>query len=155
MPNILQFRIELLEIAPPVWRRIQVPGDYSFWDLHVAIQDAMGWTDHHLHAFELDDPKKGHCEIGIPDDEALVPVIAGWKRKLTRHFKTPGDVVIYDYDFGDDWRHAVLLEAIADPGHEEHDSYLEWCGGTFDPEEFDPAAVKFDDPDERLRNQGC
>lgn len=45
MPSILQFRIELLEIAPPIWRRIQVPADSSFWDLHVAIQDAMGWTD--------------------------------------------------------------------------------------------------------------
>ncbi|MFH2053020.1 MAG: plasmid pRiA4b ORF-3 family protein [bacterium] len=187
MPNILQFRIELLEISPPIWRRIQVPADSSFWDLHVAIQDAMGWTDSHLHAFELDDPKKGRCEIGIPDEDAMVPVIAGWKRKLTRHFKTPGDVMFYEYDFGDDWRHAVLLEAIAlpepgveyprctagarrcppedvggvggyeefleaiaDPDHEEHDSYLEWCGGAFDPEEFDPAAVRFDDPYERL-----
>jgi hypothetical protein len=27
---------------PLIWRRIQVPLDHSFWDLHVAIQDAMG-----------------------------------------------------------------------------------------------------------------
>ncbi|OFW13207.1 MAG: hypothetical protein A3H29_03900 [Acidobacteria bacterium RIFCSPLOWO2_02_FULL_67_21] len=32
-----------------VWRRIHVPEHYSFWDLHVAIQDAMGWQDCHLH----------------------------------------------------------------------------------------------------------
>jgi len=30
-----------------------------------------------------------------------------------------------------------FLGAIADPDHEEHDSYLEWIGGVFDPEKFD------------------
>jgi hypothetical protein len=30
------------------------------------------------------------------------------------------------------------LEAIGDPDHEEHESMLEWVGGRFDPEAFDP-----------------
>jgi hypothetical protein len=43
-PNrIYQFKVELKGITPLIWRRIQVPENYSFWDLHVAIQDAMGW----------------------------------------------------------------------------------------------------------------
>ncbi len=42
MPEpILQLRVGLLHIAPPIWRRLQVPGEYSFWDLHVAIQSAV------------------------------------------------------------------------------------------------------------------
>ena len=45
LPPVLQFKITLLGVMPPVWRRIQVPAGYSFWDLHVAIQDAMGWQD--------------------------------------------------------------------------------------------------------------
>lgn len=40
--SILQFRIELLGIEPLIWRRIQVPDTYTFWDLHVAIQSAFG-----------------------------------------------------------------------------------------------------------------
>jgi hypothetical protein len=32
-----------------------------------------------------------------------------------------------------------FLAAISDPEHEEHEEYLEWIGGSFDPEEFDPA----------------
>jgi len=48
---VYQFKITLCEIEPAIWRRIQVPGNYSFWDLHVAIQDAIGWLDYHLHAF--------------------------------------------------------------------------------------------------------
>ncbi len=39
--NVYQFRIELQEITPAVWRRIQVPETYTFWDLHVAIQDSI------------------------------------------------------------------------------------------------------------------
>ncbi|MFO8032764.1 MAG: plasmid pRiA4b ORF-3 family protein, partial [Desulfohalobiaceae bacterium] len=50
---IYQFYIRLQEIEPPIWRRIQVPDTYTFWGLHVAIQDAMGWLDYHLHAFRL------------------------------------------------------------------------------------------------------
>ena len=57
MAVVLQFKIELLDTSPVVWRRIQVPADYSFWDLHVAIQDAMGWTDSHLHDFTLEDQR--------------------------------------------------------------------------------------------------
>jgi hypothetical protein len=51
--EVYQFRIVLLEIAPPTWRTIQVPRTYSFWDLHVAIQDSMGWLDYHLHRFRI------------------------------------------------------------------------------------------------------
>ena len=50
---ICQFKITLLELHPKIWRRIQVPKTYTFWELHVAIQDAMGWTDSHLHMFYI------------------------------------------------------------------------------------------------------
>jgi hypothetical protein len=40
-------------------------------------------------------------------------------------------------DVGGVWGYEGFLEAIADPEHEEHDEYLEWVGGEFDPEEFD------------------
>jgi hypothetical protein len=32
-----------------------------------------------------------------------------------------------------------FLAAIRDPNHQEHEEYLEWIGGEFDPEEFDLA----------------
>lgn len=34
-----------------------------------------------------------------------------------------------------------FLEAIHDPGHEEHQDMLAWCGGHFDPAAFDVADV--------------
>lgn len=65
-----RFHIELEGIDPPIWRRIRVPGNYTFLDLHVAIQDAMGWLDCHLHLFKIRNPETEALEkIGIPDDD--------------------------------------------------------------------------------------
>jgi len=67
--KIYEFKITLLGISPPIWRKILVPDNYTFWDLHVAIQDSMGWTDSHLHEFEVINPSEaGKVIIGIPDD---------------------------------------------------------------------------------------
>lgn len=40
-------------------------------------------------------------------------------------------------DCGGIWGYYDMLEILKDPGHEEHEGYLEWLGGDFDPEEFD------------------
>jgi len=44
-------------------------------------------------------------------------------------------------DVGGIWGYGDFLAAIRDPNHEEHAEYLEWIGGSFDPEEFDVDAV--------------
>jgi hypothetical protein len=111
---VYQFRVELSRIEPAIWRVIQVPSEYSFWGLHVAIQDAMGWLDYHLHTFRVKMPrKKSEIEIGIPDEDIdNRDVLAGWKVPIRKYFTEPGKTAIYDYDFGDGWSHSVLLEGI-------------------------------------------
>lgn len=66
---ILRLRIELLLIEPLIWRRLQLPGDYTFWDLHVAIQSAFGWSDTHLHEFRPWSHRDGGSRFGHPMDE--------------------------------------------------------------------------------------
>jgi len=111
---IYQFKIELAEIEPTVWRVIQVPSTYNFWDLHVAIQDSMGWLDYHLHVFNFKMPhRKQPTMIGIPDEEFDDrKVLPGWEVPITDYFNEPGQSAIYDYDFGDGWSHHILLEGI-------------------------------------------
>jgi hypothetical protein len=46
-------------------------------------------------------------------------------------------------DCGGVWGYAELLEVIADPAHEEHESMMAWLGGSFDPEDFDLVEVNF------------
>jgi Plasmid pRiA4b ORF-3-like protein len=108
---IYQFKVTLEEISPAIWRRLQVPERYTFWDLHVAIQDSMGWLDYHLHAFDLKvSGSSKRIEVGIPDDEFDRPVTPGWEKNLNEYFLRPGVTTKYTYDFGDGWTHEVLLE---------------------------------------------
>lgn len=188
---IFQFLIALLGVDPLVWRRIRVPGEYSFWDLHVAIQDAMGWQDCHLHEFKTNDPESGkQVQIGLPFDEDPygIEILPDHLTAISDYFDHNNEIALYTYDFGDGWRHLVafedwiqpeervqypkclsgerkcppedcggpngyqrFLEAIRNPDHEEHEMYINWIGGNFDPEDFDPAQVQFDNPEERWR----
>jgi Plasmid pRiA4b ORF-3-like protein len=52
-------------------------------------------------------------------------------------------------DVGGVWGYENFLEAIHDPNHEEHDEYLEWVGGEFDPQAFDLEEINA-----RLRGMG-
>src|SRR3990167_656072 len=51
--KIFSLKISLSGSSPSIWRRIWVPADYSFFDLHCSIQNAMGWFDSHLHGFSI------------------------------------------------------------------------------------------------------
>jgi hypothetical protein len=42
---------------------------------------------------------------------------------------------------GGPWGYGEFLEVIADPKHERHTELLEWCGGHFDPQQFDTDAI--------------
>jgi len=44
-------------------------------------------------------------------------------------------------DCGGTWGYVDFLEAIQDPQHPEHQTFVEWIGGSWDPEEFDLEAV--------------
>ena len=50
--RLYQFKITLLEVMPPIWRRIQVR-NCSLDKLHERIQTAMGWTNSHLYQFKI------------------------------------------------------------------------------------------------------
>ncbi|MGQ0654682.1 MAG: plasmid pRiA4b ORF-3 family protein [Betaproteobacteria bacterium] len=125
---IHQYKISLRYISPTIWRRIQVPGGYTFWDLHVAIQDSMGWLDYHLHAFRFARGDGKHpVEIGIADGESEYPVLAGWEVGIADHFTRPGVFALYEYDFGDGWEHDIVLEDILP--HEPKQTYPRCIAG--------------------------
>lgn len=115
--NVYQFKITLLGINPPIWRRIQVPESYTFYDLHVAVQDAMGWQDYHLHRFEIREKKaegkavimeSPFTELDFDGEEVLMTT----EVPLKLFFKKPMDRALYVYDYGDNWQHEILLEKI-------------------------------------------
>ena len=175
-PAIYQLKITLKGIRPPIWRRVQVASDVTLSHLHWVIQLSMGWTNSHLHSFQIHGqeygvpmPEYGFGELE-PEDERSVYLssfIGGAKLKFS-----------YLYDFGDSWEHEILvekvlsaeldveyprcikarracppedcggiwgyqdfLEVIEDPEHPEHDSMLEWVGGSFEPEDAEFSVI--------------
>ena len=193
---VYRFGVHLRATDPPIWRLIDVPAEYRFWDLHVAIQDAMGWFDYHLHEFSIIAPDSGKpVTIGIRDDSGYHDdVLPDSECAIADYFRSPGDQATYIYDFGDDWQHELalsrvlplepgvrypvcrdgeracppedcggvggfrhFLEILADPDHKEHKDTETWLIDhvgryyPYDPEDFDPATVAFDNPQERWR----
>ena len=116
--RVYQFKITIKGIKPPIWRRIQVPETYTFWELSSAIQDAIGWTGGHLYEFTCLNPKTGiNDTISMPESEFDRSVKDGRKKKIAAYFSLKNKKSAYVYDFGDDWEHTVVLEKIipADP----------------------------------------
>jgi len=115
LKQVYQFKIALQDAKPQIWRRIQVPETYTFWDLHAAIQDAMGWCDCHLHEFMVINPKSGaRAAIGIPYEDNMYDrvILPGWKEKIADWLSLENNKAGYLYDFGDNWEHLVKLEKI-------------------------------------------
>ena len=74
----LQLRVELGEVTPTVWRQILVPTSVRLSRLHDMLQAAMGWTNSHLHAYNVGDARYGMCFDEYPEgeiDEQTVTVL--------------------------------------------------------------------------------
>jgi hypothetical protein len=108
MPEYLQFRVELKDIRPLIWREFQLVADGTFYDLHLAIQ-ACGWFGGHLWSFYDSD---GETIAGIPDDEYGRPDPDARQVPLSAFFDQAGTSCVYVYDFGDGWEHRVSLSKV-------------------------------------------
>ena len=107
---LYQFKITLLGSEPPIWRRIQVK-DCTLDKLHENIQTAMGWTNSHLHQFEIKGERYGDPELlddGFDDFECEDSTTT----MLSEVLPTTGKrfAFKYEYDFGDGWEHEILYE---------------------------------------------
>lgn len=107
-----QFKITLDGIKPSIWRRIQVR-DCTLDKLHEHIQSAMGWTNCHLHRFEIEGMRYGDPEL-LEDDFQEFKYDDSTKTMVSEVL--PNDhtrfAFKYEYDFGDSWEHEILFEGI-------------------------------------------
>ena len=120
-PNYI-LKITLVGTSEPtICRTLSVPCDYTFDDLHHAIQVAFGWTNTHLYKFDIVSPRTGESVVSIEDQRDLPigmdfdddwPGTRQWSpdTPLTgvlglRRFRDKK--IIYLYDFGDHWEHEI------------------------------------------------
>lgn len=114
LQKIYVFKITLARSKPLIWRRIETR-DVSLGKLHEQIQTAMGWTNSHMHQFEIGgqrytDPRfldDEFDDFGARDysDITVSKLVDRYGPKLT---------IRYEYDFGDGWEHKVVLEKITE-----------------------------------------
>lgn len=105
----LTLSVTLLGSDPPIWRRLEVLSTMTLGDLHYALQIAMGWTNSHLHEFEVKNKTYG---VPHPDyDDYGKTVLDEDEVTVGEVLKRKGARCLYRYDFGDDWEHEVRVEA--------------------------------------------
>ena len=112
--SVFTLHIELMGIDPPIWRNLVVDGDTSLGKLHHYLQAAMGWTDSHLHAFQVGDQLYGDLKS---DKDGTLKLLDERKVILKRYFEE-GSTFIYQYDFGDNWQHRITVEDIVNHADE-------------------------------------
>jgi hypothetical protein len=183
VPGIWQLKVRLSGTRPPIWRRLEVPGDMSLGDLHRVIQDAFGWWNSHMHVFETDLGSFGEPdrELGFADERSVL---------LRDVAPRQGEQFMYTYDFGDNWEHVIVVEklitkepgaryprctggrracppedcggvwgyeevlgAVKDPGHEGHEEMTSWFEEVTEPG-FDAAAFDLGEANARLARAG-
>lgn len=100
-------KITLLGTKPTIWRRFVVPSEIKLDRLHDVIQAVMGWTDSHMHAFDVSGQQYlpgNFCDNGeLPEEKCTLEQITPKK----------GDKFHYTYDFGDSWEHELVVEDTA------------------------------------------
>lgn len=89
-----------------------LPEDLNFAQLHEVIQVAFGWTDSHLHQFVI-----GGLVVGAPEFDDN-----GYNRHRTFNASEvflrdlvlddlSEPKILYEYDFGDGWRHWITFDS--------------------------------------------
>jgi hypothetical protein len=105
--NVLQLKVTLRKVSPPVWRRIHIRSDATLESLHRCLQTVFDWSDSHMHAFRSEMTVYGPAALADS-----VESIDERKVRLRDVFRRSGEWIRYEYDFGDGWVHQVLLECI-------------------------------------------
>jgi len=135
---VYQIRITLENVQPSIWRRVQVLSDCTLAQLHRVIRAVMAWEDYHLHQFTI---KRRLYSLPNPEDADYERKVIDERRvRLNKVVSQVGTRFDYHYDFGDNWHHDLLLEAILmpDPSIQypvcvagARNSPPEDCGGPF------------------------
>jgi hypothetical protein len=110
---VYEFRIAIEGSSPRIWRKLRVPGDFTLYDLHMALQICFGWTESHLHSFTINGTEYKSTDLPVGsflsmDDESadeLDYTLDALNLKEKEHFT-------YLYDFGDSWEHKLRVSKI-------------------------------------------
>ena len=159
----VRLRVTMRDVVPRVQRVLDVPGAITLDELHEVLQVAIGWTDSHLHQFRTDDAiytvpledwdeddevdERGVRLSGLPTRFVYAYDLGDdWQHDVEvlgaggdRPGCAGGEGACPPEDCGGADGYADLLDALADPGHGEHEAMRTWVGDRLRP--FDQQAT--------------
>lgn len=133
---LYQFKIVLVDSAPPIWRRVAVQPDITLHDLHVILQTVMGWHGRYPHVFEIAGVTYAPTTLHWP---AKPTVLSDWPRfffdsfvscvsagllrflpaaiderrvKLRALVSEVGAQFAYEYPVASGWKYQITLESF-------------------------------------------
>lgn len=111
-----QIKITIKGSKPPIWRRVIVPEQISFYQLHQTIQEVFGWSGSHLHEFEF--PAAGIRVADANGGQNDPDLLDAWEKlsekELIDDLTAEYPRFVYTYDFGDCWEHQLLVEKMVE-----------------------------------------
>lgn len=111
-PTHYTLLVELIDTEPTIWRRIHIDGRARLDAFHHVLQAAMGWSDSHLHEFEIRDRHYGTPDLDDADPVDMDREVFSEKKFRLNQLLGVGDTCLYLYDFGDSWHHRITVESI-------------------------------------------
>lgn len=105
--TVHEVTVTLLDVSPPVWRRLRVPSLLSLAVVHAVIQIAMGWEDIHLHEWQADG-----VTYGPPEEKSWGESIGDESSVTLAEVGRPDAAFSYFYDLGDGWEHLVEVNSV-------------------------------------------
>ena len=120
-------KITIEDTHPPVWRRLVVPENISFYDLHRVIQLVFGWEDMHMHIFEA---PQNRFEIVANSKDAYTDFFMEKKLPVSAVAEHE-NWIRYVYDMGDDWRHKVVFEKVLQDYEKDSATLMKAKGNNF------------------------
>lgn len=93
-----------------IWRRIIVPKNLLLHELHPVLQGAMGWEDHHLHFFRINEKEYVSLNEDDLDEYGSNHQLLDERDYVLSDLLDNVETFFYQYDFSDRWDHRIEVE---------------------------------------------
>ncbi len=108
--TVYQFKIILKQLSIPVWRRVHIPENATFHDLHNTIQLIMGWCGKHSYQFFTKNPRTS--EEFIIGHDRIPGMISEYKEHINDYLSIRNQYLYYTYDHNSNWEHEIIFESM-------------------------------------------
>jgi hypothetical protein len=169
--TIYQLKITLQDVEPAIWRRVQIPdcsleklhlivqpsmgwSNYHLWSFKIAGENYGDDPDGEMGMSSPRKTKLGAIvDQGVKKFSYVYDFGDNWEHEIKIEKVLQADPKVKyprclegaracpPEDCGGPWGYPNFIEAVSNPAHAEHEEMLEWIGGKFDPEAFDPKTV--------------